>query len=105
MSDERNIYLEDIPMDEAQARLQAALEACGRWSPLTGERVLLDEALGRVTAEPVWAKISSPHYHASAMDGYAVRAAETLGATETRPVHLRARAGISAQHRRAVPNL
>lgn len=89
MTDERNIYLEDIPMDEAQARLQAALEACGKWSPLDGERVSLDEALGRVTAEPVWAKISSPHYHASAMDGYAVRVADTLGATETRPVSLR----------------
>jgi putative molybdopterin biosynthesis protein len=88
MIDERNIYLEDIPMDEAQARLQAALESGDRWSPLQGERVLLDGALSRVTAEPVWAKISSPHYHASAMDGYAVRAAETLGATETRPVYL-----------------
>jgi putative molybdopterin biosynthesis protein len=86
--DERNIYLEDIPMDEAQARLQAALEKCDKSSPLAGERVSLDDALGRVTAQPVWAKISSPHYHASAMDGYAVRAADTLGATETRPVRL-----------------
>ncbi len=87
--DERDIYLEDIPMDEAQARLQAALERCGKSSSLPGEHVSLDEALGRVTAEPVWAKISSPHYHASAMDGYAVRAVDTLGATETRPVRLR----------------
>ena len=86
--DERNVYLEDIPMDEARARLQAALEAVGRWEPLPGERVALDDALGRVTAEPVWARISSPHYHAAAMDGYAVRAADTLGATETRPVRL-----------------
>ncbi len=86
--DERNIYLEDIPMQEAQARLQAALEACGKWLPLPGERVGLDEALGRVTAEPVWAEISSPNYHAAAMDGYAVRAADTLGATETRPLRL-----------------
>jgi len=86
--DERNIYLEDIPMDEARARLSAALEAAGKAGPLPGERVALDDALGRVTAEPVWALISSPHYHAAAMDGYAVRAADTLGATETRPVAL-----------------
>ena len=86
--DERNIYLEDIPMDEARARLAAALEAAGKAGPLVGERVALDDALGRVTAEPVWALISSPHYHAAAMDGYAVRAADTLGATETRPVAL-----------------
>ena len=48
----------------------------------------LDEAAGRITAEPVWARISSPHYHAAAMDGYAVRAEETHGASETHPVHL-----------------
>ncbi len=76
-------------MAEAQARLQSALDAAGKWQPLAGERVDLDEALGRVTAEPVWAKISSPHYHAAAMDGYAVQAVDTLGATETRPVLLR----------------
>jgi putative molybdopterin biosynthesis protein len=86
---ERTIYLEDIPMDEAQARLRAALEAVGKWQPLPSEPVSLDEALGRVTAAPVWARISSPHYHAAAMDGYAVRAADTRGATETRPVRLR----------------
>lgn len=86
--DERNIYLEDIPMDVARARLSAALEAAGKAGPLPGERVALDDALGRVTAEPIWALISSPHYHAAAMDGYAVRAADTLGATETRPVRL-----------------
>lgn len=88
MTDQRNVYLEDIPMQEARARLQAALGACGKWSSLPGERVALDDALGRVTAEPVWARISSPHYHAAAMDGYAVRAADTLGATETRPLRL-----------------
>jgi putative molybdopterin biosynthesis protein len=86
--DERNIYLEDIPLDEAQAQLQAALELGGKSEPLPGEFVSLDEAVGRVTAEPIWAKISSPHYHAAAMDGYAVRAADTMGATETRPVRL-----------------
>ncbi|MEJ2351416.1 MAG: molybdopterin biosynthesis protein, partial [Anaerolineales bacterium] len=49
----------------------------------------LDEvALGRVLAEPVWAKISSPHYHAAAMDGFAVRAAQTEGALATAPLTL-----------------
>ncbi|HEX3053273.1 MAG TPA: hypothetical protein VHP83_21625, partial [Aggregatilineaceae bacterium] len=66
---ERNIYLEDIPMEEAQAQLWAALQASGKVGPIGGERVSLDEAVGRVTAEPIWAKISSPHYHAAAMDG------------------------------------
>jgi putative molybdopterin biosynthesis protein len=86
---ERNIYLEDIPLDEARARLETALREAGCWESLPGQAIPLTEALGRVTAEPVWAKISSPHYHASAMDGYAVRARDTLNATETRPLTLK----------------
>ncbi len=86
---ERNIYLEDIPLDEARARLENALRAVNRWEPLPGETVPLADALGRVTAEPVWARLSSPHYHASAMDGYAVNARDTLNATETRPLTLK----------------
>jgi putative molybdopterin biosynthesis protein len=81
-------YLEDIPAAEALARWWAALVEANLAEPLTGEPVELAEAVGRVTAEPVWAYISSPHYHAAAMDGYAVRAEETRGATETRPVML-----------------
>lgn len=89
MAKRRNVYLEDLPMDEAWARLQSALEVVGRWGPLPGEEVApLDEALGRVTSRPVWAALSSPNYHASAMDGYAVRARDTEGATDTAPVLL-----------------
>jgi putative molybdopterin biosynthesis protein len=56
---------------------------------LEAETIPLDEnALGRVTAEPVWAKISSPHYHSSAMDGFAVRVVTTNGALSAKPVIL-----------------
>ncbi len=85
----RKVYLEDIPLDEAWRRFIAAMESAGMWSPFPGEDVPLDQALGRVTASPVWAVLSSPGYHASAMDGYAVRASDTIGATETAPVRLR----------------
>lgn len=84
-------YLHDIPLPEAQARMDAALQAAGMYGLLGVEEIPLDEgALGRVLAEAVWAKISSPHYHASAMDGFAVRAEETAGAMPTAPVSLRA---------------
>lgn len=84
-----SIYLHDIPLPEARARLEQALNAAGRWGTLGIEEIPLDEhALGRVLAGPVWAKISSPHYHASAMDGFAVRAEETAGAMPTFPVKL-----------------
>jgi putative molybdopterin biosynthesis protein len=85
----RRYYLEDIALDEAYRRLEQALAEHGGLQPLPGERVPVAEALGRVTAEPVWAAISSPHYHAAAMDGVAVRAADTHGATETNPKRLK----------------
>lgn len=85
----RKVYLEDIPLDEARARWWGALEAAGLCQPLEGERVPLEAALGRVTAEPIWAKLSNPHYHGAAMDGAAVRAEDTAGASEATPVRLK----------------
>jgi putative molybdopterin biosynthesis protein len=85
----RDIYLEDIPLEVALERFWAALERVGALEPLPGESVPIEEALGRVTAEPVFARISVPHYHAAAMDGIAVRAEETLGASETSPLPLK----------------
>ena len=85
---ERNIYLHDVALGEALASWHAALAAEDLLAPLPAETVPLSVALGRVTADPVWARISSPHYHASAMDGYAVRAEETRGASETSPLLL-----------------
>lgn len=54
-----------------------------------GESVSVAASLGRVTAEPVTALLSSPFFHSSAMDGYAVRFDATFGASETTPVRLR----------------
>ncbi len=85
----RRIFLEDIPLDEARAKLQAALKRAGKATPTAGEPVPLDEALGRVTAEPVRARLSSPHFHCAAMDGYAVSAAATVSARETQALSLR----------------
>jgi len=49
------------------------------------EEIQTEESLGRVTAEPVFARISAPTYHSAAMDGIAVRAEETYGTTERAP--------------------
>ena len=59
--EERNIYLHDVALDEAIVAWHAALDAAGLLRPLGEETLPLHEALGRVTAAPVWAKISSPH--------------------------------------------
>ncbi len=83
------IYLEDIPLEEAQSRFQRAIDEAGLWKPLERECLPLDDRLlSRVLGETVWAKISSPHYHASAMDGFAVDSESTTGATQTKPISL-----------------
>jgi putative molybdopterin biosynthesis protein len=87
----RKVYLEPIPLDEALQKFCGALEARGLLEPLCGELVPLEGALGRVTSRPVWAALSNPHYNAAAMDGVAVRAADTRTASETHPVRLKAR--------------
>lgn len=89
MTDRRRFYLEDIPLDEALTRFASALEEQGCLKPLEGERVPLYEGLNRVTAEPVWARMLSPHYHAAAMDGVAIRSEDSAGASETSPVRLK----------------
>ena len=84
-----SVYLHDIPLPEAKTRMEIALRQSGLWRVLGAEMLPLDErVVGRVLAEPVWAKVSSPHYHASAMDGFAVRAVETNGAIATAPLAL-----------------
>jgi len=84
-----SIYLHDIPLPEAKATFQRALQEAGLWRVLGTETIHLDEnLLGRVLATPVWAKISSPHYHASAMDGFAVCADETIAAQPSSPITL-----------------
>jgi len=83
------VYLKDIPLKQAQERFYNALVENNLWKILRTESIPLDEnAVGRVLAEPVWARISSPHYHASAMDGFAIRSAETIQAMPTSPVIL-----------------
>jgi putative molybdopterin biosynthesis protein len=85
-----SVYLHDIPLIEALALFEAALKEADLWRVLGLETIPLDEnALGRVLAEPVIARISSPHYHAAAMDGFAIRADQTAGAQPSSPLVLR----------------
>jgi putative molybdopterin biosynthesis protein len=81
-------FLRDVPAARALDAWRAAREAGGCPARLPAHRVPLAEATGRVTAEPVWATQSSPPFDAAGMDGIAVRAADTLGASETTPVLL-----------------
>jgi len=86
---DKKIYLENTPLDEAIKKWTDKLIKRGIYKPLEGETINVSDSLGRITAEAVFAKISSPFYHSSAMDGYAVRFIDTIGASEVLPVHLK----------------
>ena len=81
-------YLTNIPLDKARADYLNMLIGSG-FSAAT-EVIPVWDACGRVTAHAVYAHICAPHYAASAMDGVAVNAKDTFGATETTPVTLKA---------------
>ncbi len=85
-------FIHDRPAAEALAAWEEACAAAGCPERLDTGRVPLEDAVGRVTAEPVWAETSSPPFDAAAMDGIAVRAADTVGASETSPIRLAAAA-------------
>ncbi len=78
-----------LPLSEALTHWREALASVGALHRLPAETIPVAQAHGRVTATAVWARISSPHYHAVAMDGYAVHASATFSATRTEPVRLR----------------
>ena len=88
MTHPRRYYLQDIPLSEASTLYNDALTRVHALTPPQPERIPIQNALGRITAEPVWAARSVPHYDASAMDGVAVRSADTVGASETSPLTL-----------------
>ncbi len=80
-------YLTNVPLQKAREEYLALLIEKG-FTHRT-ETVAVCESCARVTAKPVYAVICAPHYAASAMDGVAVQAKDTFGATETTPVVLK----------------
>jgi molybdopterin molybdotransferase len=79
-----------ISVAEAQ---RIVLEHAKRLDP---ERVPIERAAGRVLADPVRARVDLPPFHSSAMDGYAVRSADTAAAPVRLPVVDRIAAGAPA---------
>ena len=79
-------YLNNRPLDEARSQYLALLQEQG-FTPRT-ETIPVQTAAGRITARAVYARICAPHYPACAMDGIAVSAGDTFGASDTTPVSL-----------------
>ncbi len=77
-------FLNLIPTQQALQILLSNLEV-----KVNTERVRTIEALGRVTAAAIRSPIPLPTFTRSTVDGYAVRAADTFGASESLPAYLR----------------
>jgi len=86
MKSKRNVYLKMKTLNDAREILLKHFQLS---SVLSSEFVAVPEAVGRVLAEPVTARLSSPGFHSAAMDGIAVKAASSFGATEARPRRLK----------------
>lgn len=84
---ERNIYISNMDVKVAQKLLSDRTKAYLENAAI--EKLTVLESRGRVSADSVFAKVSSPNFNASAMDGIAVRAKSTFGATEANPMKLR----------------
>ncbi|MEY8358811.1 molybdopterin biosynthesis protein [Anaerotruncus colihominis] len=82
----RNLYLNSLPVKEARERYMVALRDTCRPS---FEEIAVVQSLGRVTRAAVYAKYCSPLCNSAAMDGIAVRAADTTGADENAPLRLK----------------
>jgi putative molybdopterin biosynthesis protein len=78
-------FLDVVSDQEARARFARHLSL----APLAAESVPLAAALGRVLAEDVVAAVDAPPFDRSNVDGFAVRTADTLGASEGAPRRLR----------------
>jgi len=80
-------YLSNLPLGEALRTYLKFLNERGLSCRI--EEISVTQSLGRVSARAVYARLSSPHYAACAMDGIALAAVRAFGATETTPVFLR----------------
>lgn len=85
-----DIYVKNMPLTEAVAKWQKALASISFSGSSRTTTVDVEQALGRITAAPVFAGHSSPAHNAAAMDGIAVHFSDLAAASEAAPVRLRA---------------
>jgi len=82
---ERNLYLSNVPVEEALSIYTNVLKDIIK---ISYETIPVIGSVNRITRSAVYAKYSSPLFNASAMDGIAVISSRTDGASEARPVDL-----------------
>lgn len=99
----QNIYVSNKPLAEAKQLWLDALTRHGFFAGRPFELIAVDDAQGRLTAEPIFAKRSSPSYNAAAMDGIAVHFLDLTGASEAHPIRLKHNKFVPVNTGNAVP--
>lgn len=85
--DQRNIYLSNMEVNEARKLFMDRAGFFHREPAV--ERIKVLDSQGRISAGAVFARLSSPNFNAAAMDGIAVKAKATFGASEAAPLRLK----------------
>ena len=83
---------------------QEALQRLLQVAPVQTERIQTAGARGRVLAEDLFSAVDLPHFHRAAMDGYAVKAKDTFGASQSLPAYLKL-AGVVEMGKEAIQPL
>ena len=83
----RRVFLKKMAAEKALAAWRKSLRQAG-WQLSGDETLPVADAIGRVTAAPVFALANAPSFPSCAMDGIAVKSYDTFGATESSPVTL-----------------
>lgn len=81
----RKIYLDKLSLEEAKEKFFMRFKELRTET----EEIAVENTVGRVTSRAIYATRSAPDFYASAMDGIAVRAADTAGASERNPINLK----------------
>lgn len=90
-----------VPYDEARTRIEHALSEV----VVPTERVLIDDALGRICSEEVRSPCDIPEVSSSMMDGYAIRSDDVVKADEAHPASFKVMGALSPSSHRPTSEL
>jgi molybdenum cofactor synthesis domain-containing protein len=96
---ELKVFRKLLSLEDAEKRIARSISA----KPVGVEEVGLQEAHGRVLAESAVSPIDVPPFNRSTVDGYAVRAGDTFGAEENRPVTLKLAGSVAVGELSSLP--
>ena len=101
---QKSVYIKNQPLSDAKKTWHRALEKSGFYARCRSTKISVDDAVGKLTAHPVFARHSSPTYNAAAMDGIAVNFLDLVSASEATPVILNSQKYQTVNTGNAVPD-